>query len=64
MGRLVDSGLLRVHVGGRFALEDLAEAHRRIETRRTIGKMAVAVAAPHERQALADSVTSACSGPW
>jgi NADPH2:quinone reductase len=44
LGRLVERGLLRVHVGARFGLEDVAEAHRRIETRRMIGKIAVVVA--------------------
>ena len=44
IARLVDRGLLRVHVGGRFPLEQVAEAHRQIETGRTIGKLAVVVA--------------------
>ena len=44
IARLVDRGLLRVHVGARFPLEDVAEAHRQIETHRTIGKLAVVVA--------------------
>ncbi|HVZ74011.1 MAG TPA: zinc-binding dehydrogenase [Polyangia bacterium] len=44
IARLVDRGLLRVHVSGRFQLEQLAEAHRKIETGRTIGKVAVLVA--------------------
>jgi NADPH2:quinone reductase len=44
IARLVDRGLLRVHVGARYALEEVAEAHRQIETGRTIGKLAVAVA--------------------
>jgi NADPH2:quinone reductase len=45
LARLVDRGLLRVHVGARFALEQVADAHRQIETGRTIGKLAVVVAA-------------------
>ena len=44
IARLVDRGLLRVHVGARYALEEVAEAHRQIETGRTIGKLAVVVA--------------------
>ena len=44
LARLVDRGLLRVHVGARFPLAQVADAHRRIETGRTIGKLAVVVA--------------------
>jgi NADPH2:quinone reductase len=44
IARLVDRGLLRVHVGARFALDQVADAHRQIETGRTIGKLAVVVA--------------------
>jgi NADPH:quinone reductase len=43
IARLVDRGLLHVHVGGRYALEEVANAHRQIETGRTIGKLAVMV---------------------
>ncbi len=43
IARLADRGLLRVHVGARFALEQVADAHRQIETGRTIGKLAVVV---------------------
>ena len=43
LARLVDHGLLRPHVSARLPLADLAEAHRRIETGRTIGKMAILV---------------------
>jgi NADPH:quinone reductase len=44
IARLVDRGLLRAHVGARFPLEQVADAHRQIETGRTIGKLAVMVA--------------------
>ncbi|HEX4405685.1 MAG TPA: zinc-binding dehydrogenase [Polyangia bacterium] len=43
IARLVDRGLLRVHVGARFALEQVGDAHRQIETGRTIGKLAVVI---------------------
>jgi NADPH2:quinone reductase len=43
IARLVDRGLLRVHVGAQFPLEQVADAHRQIETGRTIGKLAVVV---------------------
>jgi NADPH2:quinone reductase len=45
IARLVDRGLLRPHVSATFPLERVAEAHRQIEPGRTIGKLAVAVAA-------------------
>jgi NADPH2:quinone reductase len=45
LARLVDRGLLRVHVSARFPLARVADAHRQIETGRTIGKVAVLVAA-------------------
>jgi NADPH2:quinone reductase len=44
IARLVDGGLLRPHVSARFPLESVADAHRQIETGRTIGKVAVLVA--------------------
>ncbi|HVX94953.1 MAG TPA: zinc-binding dehydrogenase [Polyangia bacterium] len=44
LARLVDRGLLHVHVSARFPLARLADAHRQIETGRTIGKIAVVVA--------------------
>ena len=34
---LVLSGAMKVHIGQRFALKDVAEAHRALEERRTIG---------------------------
>jgi NADPH2:quinone reductase len=40
---LVDRGDLRPHVSARFPLERLADAHRQIETGRTMGKIAVLV---------------------
>jgi NADPH2:quinone reductase len=43
LARLVDRGLLRPHVGARLPLAEVAEAHRRIETGRTIGKIVVTV---------------------
>jgi NADPH:quinone reductase len=43
IGNLMQGGLLRPHVSHRFALENLAEAHRQVETGRTIGKVAVIV---------------------
>jgi len=44
VARLVDRGLLRVHVGRRVPLAELADAHRAIETGHTTGKIAVVVA--------------------
>lgn len=41
---LVDRGLLRPHVSAVFPLEQLADAHRQIETGHTVGKVAVTVA--------------------
>lgn len=46
LGRLVDAGLLRPHVSVRLPLSEVAEAHRRSETGRTIGKVAVLVRTP------------------
>ncbi len=43
VANLVDRGYLRPHVSARFPLERLADAHRQIETGRTIGKVAVLV---------------------
>ena len=43
IGNLVDAGLLRPHVSHRFGLESLADAHRQVETNRTIGKVAIIV---------------------
>jgi NADPH2:quinone reductase len=43
LARLVDRGLLRPHVSHQFALADVAEAHRQVETGHTIGKVAVRV---------------------
>ena len=40
---LVDAGLLRPRVSQRVPLEQLASAHRQIESRRTVGKVAVLV---------------------
>ena len=45
VARLVDRGLLRVHVSRRVPLAEVAEAHRMIETGHTLGKIAVVVAA-------------------
>lgn len=45
IARLVDHGLLRPRVSQVYPLADVAEAHRQIETGRTIGKLAVTVAA-------------------
>ncbi|HLK92387.1 MAG TPA: zinc-binding dehydrogenase [Polyangia bacterium] len=45
IARLVDRGLLRPHVSARLPLARLADAHRQVETGRTIGKVAVLVAA-------------------
>ncbi len=44
IARLVDRGLLRVHVGNRLPLAEVAEGHRLIDTERTIGKIAIVVA--------------------
>jgi len=38
IGQLVEADLLRPHVSQRFALEHLADAHRQVQTGRTIGK--------------------------
>jgi NADPH:quinone reductase-like Zn-dependent oxidoreductase len=35
----VRHGRLRVHISGRYALGDAAQAHRDMETRRTTGKL-------------------------
>lgn len=43
LARLVDAGLLRPHVSARFALDRVADAHRAIETGRTVGKIVVDV---------------------
>jgi len=43
IAQLVDSGALRVHVSKVFTLDNLIDAHREIETGRTIGKLAVRV---------------------
>ena len=41
---LVDAGAVRVEVEQVFALEDVAEAHRRGETNRTRGKLVLDLA--------------------
>jgi NADPH:quinone reductase len=43
IARLVDRGLVRPHVSASYPLERLADAHRQIETGRTIGKLSVVV---------------------
>jgi NADPH2:quinone reductase len=43
LAKLVDGGLIRPHVSAVFPLERLADAHRQIETGRTIGKIAIVV---------------------
>ena len=43
IGRLVDRGLVRPHLSASYPLERLADAHRQIETGRTIGKLSVVV---------------------
>jgi NADPH2:quinone reductase len=43
IARLVNSGVLRVHVSSEWTLDTLAAAHHQIETGRTIGKIAVRV---------------------
>ena len=35
----VPHGRLRVHISGRYALSDAAQAHRDMETRRSTGKL-------------------------
>lgn len=35
----IKSGRLRVQIGGRFALKNAADAHRALESRRTVGKL-------------------------
>jgi NADPH:quinone reductase-like Zn-dependent oxidoreductase len=39
LARLADQGRLKVHVSHAFALERVAEAHRLLETGRTLGKI-------------------------
>ena len=41
LSHLIDRGLLRPHVSARFPLERLADAHRQVDTGRTIGKVVV-----------------------
>jgi NADPH:quinone reductase len=36
---LATQGQLKVHLGGRFALADVADAHRALSSRSTIGKL-------------------------
>ncbi len=43
IAKLVDAGALRPEVRHRFPLERLADAHRQVETGRTVGKVAVIV---------------------
>jgi len=43
IAKLTDAGALRPEVRHRFPLERLAEAHRQVETGRTVGKVAVTV---------------------
>lgn len=43
IAKLVDAGQLKVHVSKVWEFEELVEAHRAIESSRTIGKMAVRV---------------------
>ena len=43
IAKLADSGALRPEVRHRFPLERLADAHRQVETGRTVGKVAVIV---------------------
>jgi NADPH:quinone reductase-like Zn-dependent oxidoreductase len=43
IGNLVDGGLLRPHVSHRFALENVADGHRQVQTARTVGKVAIIV---------------------
>ena len=44
VAELIEVGKLRAHIGGRYALADLAEAHRQQETGHTMGKLVVDVA--------------------
>lgn len=43
IANLVDRGWLRVHVSERFPLDRIAEAHRRIESGHTIGKIGIVI---------------------
>lgn len=49
IAQMVDAGLLQVHVSSEWTLDNLAAAHREIETGRTIGKMAVRVRGERDR---------------
>jgi NADPH2:quinone reductase len=42
---LAAQGVLKVRIGGRFALEDVASAHRAIESRSVAGKVVLVPAA-------------------
>ena len=46
IAKLVDAGTLRPEVRHRFPLEQLGDAHARVETGRTVGKVSVVVKAP------------------
>ncbi|HMP89944.1 MAG TPA: NADP-dependent oxidoreductase [Kiritimatiellia bacterium] len=43
LARMVDDGKLKTHLSAVLPLEDAAEAHRRIETQRTVGKIVLKV---------------------
>ena len=49
MSALVRSKKLRVHVGQRYALADAAQAHRDLETRRTVGATVLVPGAADKR---------------
>jgi NADPH2:quinone reductase len=50
IAQLVDAGLLRTHVSLQVPLEEIATAHRQVESGRTIGKVAVLVRPPGTAQ--------------
>jgi NADPH:quinone reductase len=49
ISRLVDRGLVRPRISAQFPLEQVAEAHRQVETGHTIGKVSVVIPPNAER---------------
>lgn len=43
LAELLEAGIIRAHVSHVFNFEDMAEAHKQVETRKTIGKVVVTV---------------------
>ena len=47
---LFESGALRPVIDSRFAFDDIAEAHRRMESNANVGKILITVARPRQRR--------------